>query len=221
MNLAKTILECLDKHAGALSALFLGALVITSFIQNIFILRANQAALQAANTAKESADGLQIAERAYVAEGVAEQSDVLRALFNLTSSYPSSPPIDEQSNAQVCVKIWFTNYGKTPATMRYWAAKLSIESSIPREELEPKSFEIRVLAPQEHTSDNVPMTLDIFSHSLEQSEKLNEGRLELWLFGYVEFEAIFGNVTRRNFVWRYNRHLHRFVPFSFYIEDAK
>jgi hypothetical protein len=217
---AKTILDVIT-HFGALQwiAVFAGALILTSFLQSIFILRANRVAREAANAAKKTADFLGVTQRAYVAEQIGDKIDLIETLFHFGDDSHSAPSVAQQPDVSLSVPVRFTNYGKTPAMLKSWAANLSCEAAIRKVELEPKLFPTRILAPGERSEDHLSSIIKPFPRSAEQSEKLTDGRLQLWVSGYVEFEDIFGKNTKREFAWRYDHAMRRFVPHYFHVID--
>jgi hypothetical protein len=217
---AKTILEVI-MHFGASQwiAVFAGVLILTSFLQSTLILRANRVASEAANAAKKTADFLQVTERAYVAEQIGDKNDLIETLFHFGNDSHIAPSLTEQPDVSLSVPVRFTNYGKTPAMLKSWAANLSCEAAIRKVDPEPKLFPIRILAPGERSEDHLSSILGRFSRSAEQSEKLTDGRLQLWVSGYVEFEDIFGKNTKREFAWRYDHAMTRFVPHYFHVID--
>ncbi len=215
----KTILEIVT-HFGASQwiAIFAGVLILTSFVQGTLILQANRVATEAANAAKKTADFLQVTERAYVAEQIGDKSDLFEKLVQFGDDAHSISSV-AQPDAVLSVPLRFTNYGKTPAMLKCWAADLSIQGAIRKFDGEPKLISIRILAPGEQTADHSPSVLGQFPRSAEQSEKLIDGSLQQWVSGYVEFEDIFGRNTKREFGWRYNHPTARFVPHYFNIME--
>lgn len=211
----KTILD-LVMHFGASqwTAIFAGVLILTSFVQSSLILQANRVANEAANAAKKTADFLQVTERAYVAEQIGDKSDLLEKLLQLEMTRHSVSSV-ARPDVTLSVPVRFTNYGKTPAMLKHWAAKLSIDGAIRKFDDEPSLLPIRILAPGEQTADHSPSVVGKFRPTAEQGEKLTDGSLQLWVSGYVEFEDIFGKNTKREFAWRYDRTTMRFVPYYF------
>jgi hypothetical protein len=215
---AKTILEPIT-HFGSSQwiAVFAGVLILTSFVQGIWISRANRVASEAANAAKRTADFLQVTERAYVAEQVGDKGDLLAKLLGFGNETHAVSPGAQQPDIVLSVPVRFTNYGKTPAMLKHWAANLSIDGAIRKFDDEPSLLPIRILAPGEQTADHSPSVVGKFRPTAEQGEKLTDGSLQLWVSGYVEFEDIFGKNTKREFAWRYDRATTRFVPHYFQI----
>ncbi len=216
---AKTILDAV-MHFGASqwTAIFAGVLILTSLVQSSLILQANRVANEAANAAKKTADFLQVTERAYVAEQIGAKSDLLEKLLQF-GDYGHSVSSVARPDVTLSVPVRFTNYGKTPATLKYWAADLSIQGTIRKFDGEPKLIPIRILAPGEQTADHSPSVLGRFRPTAEQSEKLADGSLQLWVSGYVEFEDIFGRSTKREFAWRYDQRMTRFLPHYFHVTE--
>jgi hypothetical protein len=216
---AKAAIEVIG-HFGASqwTAVFAGLLILTSLLQSIFICYSNHVAMAAANAAKKIAESLQATERAYVAENIVGGGDVLEALLR-PNELNKDLSTKERPDIKLAVALSFTNYGKTPATLKCWAAKLSIDGTVRQADLEPKLFPIRILAPGERTAGQTPSAVEIFNRSAEQSQQLTEGSSRLWLCGEVEFEDIFGQGSKREFVWRYDHALRCFVPYYFSIVE--
>jgi hypothetical protein len=217
---AKTILEAIA-HFGATQwiAVFAGALILSSFVQSVLISRANRVANKAANAAKRTADFLQVTERAYVAEQVGDKIDLLPKLLGRGNDTYVVSSVVQQPDVVLSVPVRFTNYGKTPAMLKSWAANLSIEGAVRKCDAEPKLLPIRILAPGQQTADHSPSAFGKFRPTAEQAEKLTDGSLQLWVSGYVEFEDIFGKNTRREFAWRYDPAATCFVPQYFHITE--
>ena len=83
-----------------LLALFTFFLVVVGFGQGIFLYRTDQGTHKAANAAKESADALVIVERPYI--------------------FMTTPKIVNGPNNGYILEYALTNYGRTPAILRFY-----------------------------------------------------------------------------------------------------
>jgi hypothetical protein len=217
---AKTTLETIESFGSSQwTAVFAAALTLTSFVQALFILRANKVARDAANAAKKTADSLQMTERAYVAEQIVSKADLHDELLLHSGSLSRDESEPAQASAQLIVAIRFTNFGKTPATLKSWAASLSIDGAVRKVDLEPHLFAIRILGPGEQSGDYGSPSISTPPPAEGQRKKLKDGSMHLWVTGYVDFEDIFGKATKREFVWRYDVTMRRFIPHYFRIVE--
>lgn len=217
---AKTTLETIKGFGSSQwTAVFAAALTLTSFVQALFILRANKVAKEAADAAKKTADLLQMTERAYVAEQILSKPDLHDQLLLHPESLLTKELVPAQASPQLTVAIRFTNFGKTPATLKSWAASLSIDGAVRKVDHEPQLFAIRILGPGEQSGDYGSPSIGIPPPAEGQGNKLKDGSMHLWVTGYVDFEDIFGKAAKREFVWRYDIAMKRFIPHYFRIVE--
>lgn len=216
----KPILETVKSFgASQWTAVFAAALTLTSFAQGLFILQANRVAKAAAQAAKKTADWLQIVEGAYVAEQIVHKDDIYERVLHQSKSALVNESAETNGSPDLSVTIKLVNFGKTPAMLKSWAAALFFDSAVRTPDLDPRLFPIRMLGPREQSGEYGSPVISVKFPSPEQSKKFKEGSLYLWVKGYIDFEDIHGHATKREFVWRYDVPMKRFVPHYFNVTD--
>ncbi len=154
-------------------AVLAGVLVLTSFVQGLFILRANGATRQVALAAQKAADFLKLVERPYVSEHIAESTGIQIQFRAGPDEGRDSPKPDDGRTADLPpLSIVFKNYGRTPATLKHWGGSLTIEAAVPKAVLDDRQFTMRVLAPKDEVTSEISSSLTI---SPEQRKKLENG----------------------------------------------
>jgi hypothetical protein len=212
---AKVILGTIQNFRTAeWMAAFAGILVLTSFIQSFFIMHANRVARDAANAAHKIGNALQATERAYVAEQISDPHQIEATLSGLAEAQSETHAQDD-----IVAGIRFKNFGKTPATLKNWAASLYVDAAARKADSDAKLFPVRILAPSEETGEEMMPMLRGHMLTNDQAKKIAAGTLQLWASGFVDYEDIFGKGSRREFVWRYDCPQGCFVPHYFNIVE--
>lgn len=184
--------------------------------QEVDFLRSVAAAESAAEAAKESADALQASERAVVFERL-EGSINLESLFRPGENPFQSATMQVASPVAIGTTLYLKNYGKTPANILSYSVRPIIQKDIPAFDLPPPPSEVKLLINSvieaQGETEEIPIT-GIVPNSWEQSIRLRDRQLEVWLAGEVMFTDVFDIVRTREFVWRYDRPMKLFVPFT-------
>jgi hypothetical protein len=182
-------------------AIFTGALVLTSAVQNLFLIRANKTARIAAEAAKQSADAIPTVERPFV------------FVRSIAAHFSAA---NDRERPEVTVT--FHNYGRTPANVHAVLIGVRILDHIPTEKDaeiylsdEKSKFEVEIIfgADQPWTA---PVAVCWEPFTPELARQMTAGKFNLYCWGFIEYRDIFGRKHSTRFCRQYELRRNEWFP---------
>lgn len=172
---------------------------------------------------KQAADALTASERGNLIERISIVRDIDAAYYAKRFSHsPTMPP----SEISILWEFNFKNYGKTPATITAFSGNLVLEETAPEFDKDFFRHVTSAAALDQYTisggdSSGAIVKTNTFSISWDQSNRMVRGTLHFWFIGHVVWEDVFQQRTLRFFVWKYDRRVGAFKPFSSGVDQGE
>lgn len=194
------IRDILHNNRDDISAASTLVIAVFTIILGLFTISLARSTRKAANSAVEASGALLATERGTIVETIRHVHPGNALWAHTFDNSPTMPA----SECDVVISLYFTNYGKTPATLYDIGLNAVISDKLP--EVEPLINEPYVLVKPTLAQNERTVEIDLartFVVSWRVSRDLIAGLRAIYVTGTIMYIDVFSTTWRRTFIWEY------------------